>query len=95
MARKKSNGNHRGALRLYQSYMFREKDPVIDQLRSLTREKFGKLTNKAFRQIEEEGGPTPGCQKAWYYGKTRRPNNCSVEAAGRAIGKKRVWVNHR
>jgi hypothetical protein len=95
MAKKNGNGNgHNGRLKLYKSYMFRTKDPVIDELRGIAQDRYGKLNQKAFRDIHANGGPTPGCLQAWFGGDTLRPNSCSTEAAGRAMGKKRVWVNH-
>jgi hypothetical protein len=95
MANRKANGHKRGALRLFKSYMFRGKDPIIDELRTMTQKASptGRLSNKTLRQIEDDGGPTASCQRAWYFGATRRPNNCSIEAAGRTLGKKRVWVD--
>lgn len=92
----KTNGHNRGALRTYKSYLFRAKDPVIDELRTIAQDhNGGKLSSKLLRQIEDDGGPSAGCLQAWWYGKTKRPNNATVEAAGRAMGRKRVWVSHR
>jgi hypothetical protein len=97
MAKMKRTNGHapRGRMRLYQSYMFRGKDPIIDEMRTMTQKlsENRKLSNKILRQIENDGGPTVGCQRGWYFGVTRRPNNCSIEAAGRTLGKKRVWVD--
>jgi len=90
MASKKVNG--RGALKVYKSYLFRTKDPVIDEMRTITQDHFGSLTSGDLKAIEEAGGPSAGCMRSWYFGKTRRPNNASVEAAGRAMGRMRVWV---
>jgi hypothetical protein len=89
----KRNGN--GSLRLYKSYMFRGKDPVIDELRTKIQDTYkGKLDGKVLREISEEGGPTVGCMRAWFYGVTRRPTSATIEAAGRALGFKRIWVRH-
>jgi hypothetical protein len=75
----------------YKSYVFRDKDPVIDELRTLVKDKYGNLGNKAFTAIHQDGGPTTTCMSGWFFGTTRRPQSATVEAAGRAIGYKRIW----
>jgi hypothetical protein len=84
-------------LRLYKSYMFRTKDPVIDELRTIVQNETGdqRLRSKTLKVIESDGGPTVGCMQGWFRGKTKRPQSASLEAAGRAIGYKRVWVKER
>ena len=93
-ARKK--GPKSGPMRLYRSYMFTNKDPVIDEMRTLLQDQYGsgKLTHKSLKNVEEAGGPTPTTIQNWLYGDTKRPQNASIEAAGRAIGMKRVWVTN-
>lgn len=94
---KKTNGgvghNSRGFIgKTYQSYMFKTKDPVIDELRSLVEQTFGKrVAGDSLKHIEEAGGPSTSCMRAWFFGKTRRPQNPTIEAAGRAMGFMRVW----
>lgn len=90
---KKSNGKN-GALRLYKSYMFRDKEPVIDEFRTIVRDHFGEsVTRKHLSMIHDLGGPSTGAMAGWLFGATKRPSNAAMEAAGRAIGKKRVWVD--
>jgi hypothetical protein len=79
-------------MKMYRSYMFRSKDPVIDQLRTALQDQIGQFGHKELKQIENDGGPTASCMGAWFFGKTRRPQNSSIEAAGRAVGLMRVWV---
>lgn len=81
-------------MRLYKSYMFRSKDPAIDEIRTVMQDHFGKrnLSKEDYAEIEERGGPSGGCVKAWFEGKTKKPQNATLEAAGRALGYKRVWV---
>lgn len=95
MARR--NTTPRGPMRLYKSYMFTNKDPVIDEMRTLMQTQYGngKIDAKAMQEVEDDGGPTATTMRNWFYGKTRRPQNASIEAAGRAIGMKRVWVKHK
>lgn len=87
----------KGPMRLYSAYMFRDKDPVIDEIRGIAQEFFGtrNLSGAQFQQIADDGGPTAACVKGWLHGKTRRPQNATLEAAGRALGMKRVWVKHK
>ena len=84
---KKTNGS-----RIYSSYMFKDKDPVIDQLRTLIEKHYGhRVEGKDLSNIAESGGPTSGTMRAWFFGATRRPQSPTIEAAGRAIGFHRVW----
>lgn len=80
-------------MKLYQSYVFRDKDPAIDAIRTVMQDHFGKqnLAHEDYHDVEEKGGPTAGCIKSWFEGKTRRPQNATLEAAGRALGYHRVW----
>jgi hypothetical protein len=88
-----AKGSKTGALKLYRSYMFRGKDPVVDEIRTIMQDSYGeKLDNKAMKDVEQNGGPTAGTIRNWLFGDTKRPQNASIEAAGRAIGMKRVWV---
>lgn len=83
-------------MKIYQSYMFRGKDPAIDELRTVIQDaNKGKLTSAILAKITAEGGPSTGATRGWFFGKTRRPQNATLEAAGRAIGFKRVWVKDR
>jgi len=94
MANKKSNG--RGPLRLYRSYVFRSKEPAIDDLRTVIEQHFGRRINrKDLAEIERDGGPSIGCMRGWFFGETLRPTNATLEAAGRAMGYHRVWRRMR
>lgn len=88
MARKKAP---RGFIREpYKSYLFRNKDPVIDELRTIKAD--GQFTDKF---ISEQSGVSATTLHNWWKGKTQRPQSASVEATGRAMGKRRVWTNNR
>jgi len=80
MARR--NGQHG-----YGAYTFRDKDPVIYQLQQM-------LGDKKVSQVEKAGGPSAACMRAWFDPEgTKRPQNATIEAAGRAMGKERIWRN--
>jgi hypothetical protein len=94
ITKKKSNGHHHAPI--YKSYVFRTKDPAIDELRTLVEDHFGKrVNNKMLEQISEDGGPSSACMRAWFFGKTKRPQNPTLEAAGRSMGYERVWQRMR
>lgn len=77
---------------LYGAYLFRDKDPEIDGLRTKLQQKFGRLDRKLLRKLEENGGAKVGTTSGWFFGKTMRPQNASLESTGRAAGIKRAWV---
>ncbi len=79
-------------MKTYKSYLFRNKEPVIDMTRTLFEDVYNrKIDTKMLQEIEEGGGPTVGCMRNWFFGPTKRPKNETIEAAGRAIGYERVW----
>lgn len=77
----KKSPKKRGALRVYNSYMFRDKDPIIDAVRTVRQ--FKKI---GYAAIEESGGPTATTVRNWEKGKTKRPQFSTVWAAIRAMG---------
>lgn len=81
----------RGIITTCKSYMFKTKDPAIDEVRTLVQDEYGKLDYGTLEEIKQGGGPSVGCMAGWFFGDTRRPNNQTLEAAGRTIGYKRVW----
>lgn len=79
MARKSKKG---GALRIYKSYMFRDKDPIVDAVRTVRQDK--KYT---YQEIEDKGGPKAQTVRNWETGSVRRPQFATVWAAIKAMGK--------
>ena len=70
----------RGFIR-YKAYLFTEKDPIIDVLRTLKRDAEMKDS-----EIHEAGGPAIGTLRNWFGGKTRRPQFATVAAVAIALG---------
>ena len=67
--------------KLYQTYLFRDKDPVIDALRT-AKAKAGLKDSK----IAADSGVAAGTLRNWFGGTTRRPQFATVVAAARGIG---------
>lgn len=80
-------------MKIYRSYMFRDKDPVIDGLRTVFSDHFSEpVEHSHLVQVEKDGGPSVSAMSNWFFGKTKRPQNATIEAAGRALGYRREWV---
>lgn len=97
MAKKrKGNGGVGADMPLYRSYVFTDKDPAIDELRTLVERHYGhRVTGADLSDIRDEGGPHQSTMRSWFFGKTKRPTNPTLEAAGRAMGYRRKWVRMR
>ena len=74
-------------MKVYKSYNFIDKDPVIDELRTVFR-RYG----IKYQYVEDRSGVTTQTLRNWFEGKTKRPLNSTVEAVLRAIGGKREIV---
>jgi len=79
--------------RLYAAYTFRGKDPSIAELKEVIEEHCGRSVNgKDISMVNKNGGPSAAAMRAWFFGKTLRPQSATLEAAGRACGWRRKWV---
>jgi hypothetical protein len=74
------------------AYLFKDKDPGIDVLRTLLKDELGGLTRKHLAIVEHNGGPIVQTLDNWFNGDTMQPRNASQEAAGRAVGYYRKWT---
>jgi hypothetical protein len=74
----------------YKSYLFIDKDPVIDALRGEI-----SIQKIKLKQIADNGGPTYSTLHNWFSGNTRRPQFATVMATVRTLGKKGVTTNGR
>lgn len=80
-------------MKMYKSYSFRTKDPVIDELRTIIEKETGeRIKRRHLKKIEEDGGPTTSAMSQWFFGKTMRPSSAAMEAAGRSVGYRRTWT---
>ena len=67
----------------YKSYSFTEKDPIIDEVRTVFQD-----AGVTKQWVEEQSGVTKQTLRNWFDGATRRPQAATVNAVLRALGKK-------
>ncbi len=67
--------------RLYKTYMFRDKDPVIDHLRTAMQDEGESNATVAVRS-----GVSYGTINNWFNGPTRRPQFATIAAVARCMG---------
>lgn len=72
---------------VYKSYNFTEKDPIIDELRTVVQG-----SGHTYKQISEDSGVSTQTLSAWFMGETRRPQAASLNAVARALGYKLGFV---
>ena len=73
----------------YKTYNFRDKDPIIDRLKTAyqdARRNDPVLSRGGFAEIHRRSGMSAATPKNWFDGETRRPNFASVAAFARSIG---------
>jgi transcriptional regulator with XRE-family HTH domain len=71
----------------YKSYVFIDKDPIIDELRTVVQD-----SGQSYKQIHEDSGVSISTLSAWFAGETRRPQAASLNAVARALGYKLGFV---
>jgi hypothetical protein len=69
----------------YKSYLFVDKDPIIDALRGPI-----SASKMSYSEINEAGGPAAATLRNWFSGETRRPQFATVAATARTIGKRGI-----
>jgi hypothetical protein len=83
-------------LRMYGTYSFVTKDPVIDELRTIIQDlakREGVSFNVMCKRLSIASSVSLAAIMGWFKGKTRRPQSASIEAVGRAAGKRRTWTD--
>lgn len=75
-----SRGKKTSELKVYKSYNFIDKDPILDYTRTKV------YANGGPSQISKASGVTPTTLYNWYKGKTRRPQFATVAAVLLACG---------
>jgi hypothetical protein len=67
----------------YKSYNFVDKDPIIDEIRTVVQ-----ASGTTYKQISEESGVATGTLVHWFSGTTRRPQAATINAVLRSLGYK-------
>lgn len=73
---------HARTMNFYKSYTFKDKDPVIDDLRGL----IDGHDNKHYAKVHEDSGVSISTLYNWFQGTTLRPQFATIKAVARAIG---------
>ena len=68
-------------IQVYKSYNFKNKDPVIDILRTAVQK-----SGLSYNEIQELSGVHRQTMNEWFNGETRRPKFASVQAVAHALG---------
>jgi hypothetical protein len=78
--------------KILRTYRFLDKDPVIDELRTLIQDEglFSRLD-----LVSELANLAPATLQALFHGQTRRPQNATVMAIATALGYQRSWTKER
>jgi hypothetical protein len=76
-----AKGKGNGTLKLYTSYNFVDKDPVIDKVRTMV-----KREGLSYGKISGLSGVSDTTMRGWFEGKTKRPQYATVMAVVHALG---------
>jgi hypothetical protein len=71
----------------YKSYNFVDKDPIIDEVRTMVGD-----SGASYKWIENESGVTAVTLRKWFDGETRKPQAATLNAVARALGYKLGFV---
>jgi transcriptional regulator with XRE-family HTH domain len=72
-------------LKLYKSYNFVDKDPVIDWMRGIVK-------GMKYSEIMARSGVSSSTLHNWFEGNTKRPQYATVMAVTRALGYKQTFI---
>ena len=73
-------------LRPYKSYVFRDKDPVIDKVRTLVED-----SGLKYKEIHKRSNVSLGTMQGWFNGRTRRPQFCTIAAVAATCGQELIF----
>jgi transcriptional regulator with XRE-family HTH domain len=88
MAKKAKRAN--GSLHLYRSYMFKDKDPVIDRIRTIVKDE-----GLSYSEIHVISGVSSSTLANWFDGETRKPQYATVAAVTYSLGYKQEFVKSK
>lgn len=84
--------NGRGFLRVYRTYNYLEKNPVIDKVRSLVQDE-GLF--KSLSVVHEISGVSRTTLDNWFHGETRNPQHHTIAAVITALGYEETFVKKK
>lgn len=73
----------------YKSYNFIDKDPIIDEIRTVYQD-----SGVNYRWVNEHSGVSQGTLNNWFSGVTRRPQAATINAVLRSLGYKLGIMPH-
>lgn len=65
----------------YKSYIFKDKDPAIDIVRTLVQD-----SGMSAKRLQDESGVPASTVRNWFKGPTRRPQFATLQAVARSTG---------
>ena len=65
----------------YKSYSFVDKDPMIDELRTIVQQH-----GSTYKDIHEHSGVSAGTLSNWFSGPTKKPQAATINAVARSMG---------
>lgn len=68
-------------INLYKSYSFKDKDPVIDRLRTIIQD-----SGEKYSAVSDHSGVSVTTLYNWFDGETKKPQFCTVMAVARSLG---------
>lgn len=68
--------------KLYKSYNFRNKDPIIDVIRTVVQD-----SEMSYTEVNQDSGVSVTTLRNWFVGTTKRPQFATIAAVARACGK--------
>ena len=74
----------------YKSYNFIDKDPMIDEIRTVVEQ-----SGATYKWVNEQSGVAVGTMAKWFDGKTRRPQAATMNAVLRSLGFKLGVVEYQ
>lgn len=70
-----------GTLKIYRSYNFIDKDPIIDVVRTIVED-----SGDSYEKVHAASGVSVGTLGNWFNGKTKRPQYATIMAVVYAMG---------
>lgn len=80
-----ANGKKKRGFVTYKSYLFTEKDPILDATRTMVQD-----SGLSYEDLKDKGGASTSTYYNWFHGNTKRPQFCTIAATALACGKRHI-----